>query len=274
MQDKNILSEPFETIGERIRAARKARGLTQEELGNAVDAAKASIARWETTSRNPGGSALVALSKALKVPLEWLVAGQGPPPDSAEDKLVQLVKDRRARMRQILEGQPDLSDFAERCGVNVLYLEEAKKERNDGFTLDEAMRVAHAANKSPSWILFGEKNESVFFAPEPTKLHLFPGQREYLPGADPILSNGSHDEGAPDEVHAERRRRLEQILRAQIDLKALAAKAEVSESSLREFLGGKRTLNFDQIARLAIAAGLSLNWLLSGDQASDAISFG
>ena len=271
MQDKNDPSEPLETIGERIRVARKARGLTQEELGTAVGAAKASIARWETTSLNPGGSALVALSKALKVPLEWLVAGQGLPPDSAEDKLVQLVKDRRARLRQILEGQPDLSDFAERCSVNVLYLEEAKKERNDGFTLDEAMRVAHAANKSPSWLLFGEKNESVFFAPEPTKLHLFPSQQEYLPGADPFLGNDSHGK---ESLNADRRRRLEQILRAQIDLKALSTKAEVSESSLREFLNGKRTLNFDQVARLAIAAGLSLNWLLSGDQANDSISFG
>ena len=102
MQEKNNSLELFETIGERIRAARKNRGLTQEELGTAIDVAKASIARWETTSRNPGGSALVALSKALKVPLEWLVAGQGPPPDSSEDKLVQLVKDRRARLRHLL----------------------------------------------------------------------------------------------------------------------------------------------------------------------------
>jgi len=273
VQEKNNSLELFETIGERIRAARKNRGLTQEELGTAIDVAKASIARWETTSRNPGGSALVALSKALKVPLEWLVAGQGPPPDSSEDKLVQLVKDRRARLRQILEGQPDLGDFAERCSVNVLYLEEAKKERNDGFTIDEAMRVAHAANKSPSWLLFGEKDESVFFAPEPAKLHLFPGQREYLPGHDPILGADMRDDGLPSADNTDRRQRLEQILRAQIDLKALAAKAEVSESSLREFLGGKRTLNFDQIARLAIAAGLSLNWLLFGDQTNDSISF-
>jgi len=135
------------------------------------------------------------------------------------------------------------------------------------------MRVAHAANKSPSWLLFGEKGESVFFAPEPEKLHLFPGQREYLPGHDPILEADMRDDGLPSADNTDRRRRLEQILRAQIDLKALAAKADVSESSLREFLGGKRTLNFDQIARLAIAAGLSLNWLLFGDQANDPISF-
>lgn len=87
------------------------------------------------------------------------------------------------------------------------------------------------------------------------------------------LSNDSHRNGTLNTDNTDRRRRLEQILRAQIDLKSLAVKAEVSEGSLREFLDGKRTLNFDQIARLAIAAGLSLNWLLSGDQTNNTISF-
>jgi transcriptional regulator with XRE-family HTH domain len=274
MQDKNNHLEEFQTIGQRIRVARKARGLTQEELGAAIDAAKASIARWESTSRNPGGPTLVALSKALKVPLEWLVAGQGAPPETTEEKLARLVKDRKVRLRQILESQPDLEDFAERCSVNVLYLKQAKIENEyDILSLDEALRIAQAAKKSPAWLLFGERAEDVIFAPDPKLMHLSPHQKEFLLGFDPILGADPKPSEQSEGITLERRQRLEQILRAQIDLASLASKAGVPESSIKEYLSGKRTLNFDQIAKIAIAAGLSLNWLLFGDPTSDAITF-
>lgn len=269
MQDENNQLVDTGKIGDHIRAARKARGLTQERLGALIGVAKASIARWETTTRNPGGHTLVALAKALKVPLDWLIAGSGPPPADSEERLAQLVRDRRARLKQILEGQPDLDDFAERCSVNALYLEVAKKEWNDSLTLDEALRIAHAAKKSPTWLLFGEKEGNILFAPDLTNNYLSPVHRECLLENDPVYGQAPAHETSSNEASAERQARLQQILKAQMDLKALATKAEVSEMSIREFLNGKRTLNLDQVARIAIETGISLKWLLFGDQSLD-----
>ena len=66
------------TIGEKIRAARVAAGLTQKQLGLAVGIEKEKVAEtmvqgWEYGKRTPSLQYLRPLANALKVSLDYLV---------------------------------------------------------------------------------------------------------------------------------------------------------------------------------------------------------
>lgn len=58
---------PDETTGHLIRDARKRRGMTQRQLGAAIDCGQASIARFESGTRAVSLETLLAIAAALKV---------------------------------------------------------------------------------------------------------------------------------------------------------------------------------------------------------------
>ena len=62
------------TIGERIRAARKAKGLSQEQLGEKLDISFQAVSSWETGKFIPDSEHLPALAKALDISLDSLFA--------------------------------------------------------------------------------------------------------------------------------------------------------------------------------------------------------
>ena len=53
------------TIGEQIKAARKAKGMTQEELAEATHMTRTGISKWETDSRRPDEKMMARLSEVL-----------------------------------------------------------------------------------------------------------------------------------------------------------------------------------------------------------------
>lgn len=57
------------TTGQRIKAARKAAGMTQKELGDKLGLSFQSIAQWENDLRNPKMETLERIADALDVPL-------------------------------------------------------------------------------------------------------------------------------------------------------------------------------------------------------------
>ena len=59
-------------IGERIKKARKIRGISQEELADAVEMHVNTIARWERGELNPKGKSLEKVAQALDVPIAAL----------------------------------------------------------------------------------------------------------------------------------------------------------------------------------------------------------
>ena len=61
-------------LGQRIRDKRKEAGFTQEELGNLLGVSKVSICHWEKDTKKPSSKNLIALSKILNTPLEYLIA--------------------------------------------------------------------------------------------------------------------------------------------------------------------------------------------------------
>ncbi len=56
-------------LGERIRVARGARGMTQEQLAHKAGLSRAYVARLETGRHNPPVLTLARIAKALKVPM-------------------------------------------------------------------------------------------------------------------------------------------------------------------------------------------------------------
>lgn len=65
-------------IGGRLRLAREARGLTQEELARRVNVTASTVSKWEQGARaNPQSRAMVAVAALLGVSLDWLLLGKG-----------------------------------------------------------------------------------------------------------------------------------------------------------------------------------------------------
>ena len=60
--------------GSRLKAARKRKGLTQAGLAERVGVGQVTIARMETGTRGPSVPMLLKLAKALRVPMEQLIA--------------------------------------------------------------------------------------------------------------------------------------------------------------------------------------------------------
>lgn len=69
------------SMGDRLRAARLARGLTQQELAYRIDATASTVSKWERGElANPHSDAIIAIAVSLDVSLDWLLRGEGPGP--------------------------------------------------------------------------------------------------------------------------------------------------------------------------------------------------
>jgi transcriptional regulator with XRE-family HTH domain len=70
-----------ETMGQRIKALREARGMSQQELGERVGVSKSAVSQWEVgTTSNVKLPTFLALLEALKTDMEYLVYGAGRKP--------------------------------------------------------------------------------------------------------------------------------------------------------------------------------------------------
>jgi transcriptional regulator with XRE-family HTH domain len=63
------------SIGERIRQARKSRGMSQADLAVRIGVSQPAIANWESGVHDPRRLTLAKLADALEAPLDWLAAG-------------------------------------------------------------------------------------------------------------------------------------------------------------------------------------------------------
>ncbi|MGQ5735507.1 XRE family transcriptional regulator [Serratia sp. IR-2025] len=87
-------------INTKIRQSRKAQKLTQEGLAKLLGLTKATISQWESGSTEPNGKNLIALARALKVSVDWLLddrvtalPSEEPPiaePARATDNLIEV----------------------------------------------------------------------------------------------------------------------------------------------------------------------------------------
>lgn len=68
----------METVGQRISAARGAKGWTQEELASAIGRQYQQVSGWERSNTQLRMTNLYAVSQALGVRPEWIRSGKGP----------------------------------------------------------------------------------------------------------------------------------------------------------------------------------------------------
>lgn len=67
--------------GDRVKQARVAQGITQEQLATAVDSSQSAVVRWENSIGEPRAATLKALSRCLRVSSDWLM-GRSEDPES------------------------------------------------------------------------------------------------------------------------------------------------------------------------------------------------
>jgi transcriptional regulator with XRE-family HTH domain len=68
------MSTPLD-IGTRVRAARRDRGLTQDELADRVGVSRSAVAQWETGRAGQVTGNLSRIAAALEVNVEYLMYG-------------------------------------------------------------------------------------------------------------------------------------------------------------------------------------------------------
>lgn len=66
----------METIGKRVRAARQELGLTMKQLHEQTGLSTGNISDIENDRNTPSVSSLVALGRALRRSLDWLLTGE------------------------------------------------------------------------------------------------------------------------------------------------------------------------------------------------------
>jgi transcriptional regulator with XRE-family HTH domain len=71
------MSEYSKAFGKRLREARKAAGMCQEELGDLVVYGHNTVRAWEEGKRLPHLDIACQLALHLGVTVGWLVAGEG-----------------------------------------------------------------------------------------------------------------------------------------------------------------------------------------------------
>ena len=67
-------------LAERIKYARIARGLTQEQFGERLGRSRVAVHYWENGKNTPPLLMLENISQLLNVETRWLLLGQGPIP--------------------------------------------------------------------------------------------------------------------------------------------------------------------------------------------------
>ncbi len=72
-----IMSTKLDTLGARIREARRAKRMTQNELAGMLNVSVQSVSQWETDRTQPTMTRLFDLSDILVVESSWLLKGEG-----------------------------------------------------------------------------------------------------------------------------------------------------------------------------------------------------
>ena len=96
-------------MNERIKAIRKASGLTQSEFAERIGASRDKMASYETGRVIPSDTVLKLISREFSVSFAWLKTGEGPMDDpvvddAVETKLLNTYQSMPDRLRMLVDA--------------------------------------------------------------------------------------------------------------------------------------------------------------------------
>lgn len=91
----------MDTLGARLRYARTAKGLSQQQVADELGINRVNISTWESDSTRPDISRLPDVATAYGVTEAWLLTGQGQPPQKSE----RLKKPRTTKVVDLVPGE-------------------------------------------------------------------------------------------------------------------------------------------------------------------------
>jgi len=96
-------------VNERIKATRKASGLTQSEFAERIGASRDKMASYETGRVVPSDTVLKMISREFSVSFAWLKTGEGPMDDpvvddAVETKILNSYQNMPDRLRMLVDA--------------------------------------------------------------------------------------------------------------------------------------------------------------------------
>lgn len=132
-------------FGEKLQALRKSRGLTQEELAEALYVSRTAVSKWESGRGYPGIDSLKEISRYFAVTIDDLL--------SAEKAISIAEKENRSNIRKVCDLMSGMADmFAFLLIVLPLY-----PKTVDGYIYAvnlPACAEKAALNRAAYWIIF------------------------------------------------------------------------------------------------------------------------
>lgn len=96
-------------MNERIKAIRKASGLTQSEFAERIGASRDKMASYETGRVVPSDTVIKLISREFSVSYAWLKTGEGPmedplPDDNVAGKILDSYQNMPDRLRMLVDA--------------------------------------------------------------------------------------------------------------------------------------------------------------------------
>ncbi|MEH6834456.1 MULTISPECIES: helix-turn-helix domain-containing protein [Falsihalocynthiibacter] len=77
LENTDQFNETVATFGDRLEAAREAKGLTVEGLAGKIGVEASSVEAWENDADSPRANRIQILAGLLNVSMVWLISGEG-----------------------------------------------------------------------------------------------------------------------------------------------------------------------------------------------------
>ncbi len=108
---KDYFTENVATFGDRLEAARLAKGITTRQLAAQIGVKTKTVEAWENNSKEPRANKVQMLAGLLNVSIMWLISGQGngtydvvetfDRPEGINDALAEMRQVKRALLKAV-----------------------------------------------------------------------------------------------------------------------------------------------------------------------------
>lgn len=128
----------METIGDRIKYARKKKGLTQTDIKEKTGISSGNLSDIENNKSFPSAQALISLKRELGVTIDWILTGEEPvqkeqPPKYLPDKLGTLSEQEKEILWKFRQLDARDQEYA-KANIDMLYDKALKKGTLSGST--------------------------------------------------------------------------------------------------------------------------------------------